>query len=104
WMMVVPTTKVLLRGKLVVFHQLLDMLYQIADEVERLLATEPPRYVRWSRAPFATTASEQRDAVVAICQRMDALAPAIVAAGATVPEARWEGVGPWIEALPPRPR
>lgn len=100
WMMVVPTTKLLLRGDLVMFHQLLDMLYRIEDDVERLLVHEPSRYVRWSRAPFLMTASDQRDALVAICDRMEALAPAIIEAGATVPEKRQVAVTPWLDALP----
>lgn len=100
WMMVVPTTKVLLRGELVAFHQLLDMLYRTAHEVEHLLTNQPSRYVRWSRAPFVTTASEQRDAIVEVCQRMNAISPAILEAGATVPEERLAGVKPWLDELP----
>lgn len=103
WMMVVPTTKVLLRGELVNFHQLLDMLYRTADEVERLLAGRPPRYVRWGRAPFVATAIEQRDAIVEICRRVEALSPSIIGVGAMVPEGRVEAVQPWIEALLPLP-
>jgi hypothetical protein len=63
------------------------------------VANEPPRYVRYSCAPFVTTASEQRDAIVAVCERMDALEPAIVEAGGMVPDARWNAVGPWLKAL-----
>lgn len=93
WMMVVPTTKVLLRGDLVIFHHMLDTLYRATDEVERLLDQRPVRYVRWSRAPFLTTAAERQDAMV------EGTAPAIVEAGATVPETAWDTVAPWANAL-----
>ncbi len=104
WMMVVPTTKVLLRGDLVTFQQLLEVLHRIADEVERLLEGALARYVRWSRAPFLTTPVERHEAVVAICRRVDASTPAAVAAGVAVSEKRWAAVGPWLEALRPTGR
>jgi hypothetical protein len=103
WMMVVPTTKARLRGDSVAFHEMLEMIYRVAGGVERLLQHEPTRYLRGSRAPFATTALEQQEAVRAICQRMDGLAPAIRAAGATVPEVYWDAVEPWLGALPMSP-
>jgi hypothetical protein len=101
WMMIVPTSKARLRGDSIDFHEMLDMLYRVADGVERLLKDEPPRYLRGSRAPFARTTVEQQDAVKAVCERMDNLAPAIVDAGATVPETRWDAVRVWVEATLP---
>ena len=98
-MMIVPTTKVLLRGDLVTFQQLVEMLYRIADEIERLLDGAPSRYLRWSRASILTTPAERRDAVEAICRRVDAMTPAAIVAGAIVSEKRWVAVGPWLEAL-----
>jgi hypothetical protein len=101
WMMIVPTSKARLRGDLVAFHEMLEMLYGVAAGIERLLKREPLRYRRRSRAPFARTHAEQQAAVMAICQRVDELALAIVEAGATVPESRWDAVRPWMEALAP---
>jgi hypothetical protein len=100
WMMIVPMSKARLRGDFVAFQQMLEMLYGVIADVERLLAREPWRYTRHSRAPFAATAAGQQEAVRAICERMNALGPLIVAAGATVPDAPWDAVRPWVEELP----
>jgi len=98
WMMIVPTSKARLRGDGVAFHEMLEMLYGVTADVERLLRHEPWRYRRQSRAPFSTTVAEQQEAVRAICERMDALAPSIVAAGALVPESSMRAVAPWLDA------
>jgi hypothetical protein len=92
WMMAAVTAKYRARGDAVYFHLLLDDLYAVEAEIARLVAGEPARTGRGSRAPLAQTPGAQADALRAACQRVLAHMPIVEAMGGHIPPAPMETI------------
>ncbi len=83
WIMAVSTAKYRRRGWDVNVHMMFDALRGQIQEVRRLIAGEPARFRRYAPAiPLATTPATQADAIRALCDEMESLAPDLAHLGA----------------------
>lgn len=92
WMMAAITAKYRARGDAVYFHQLLDTIYKVADEIEQLVSGELAGFQRGSRAPLTASPEAQAQALRQVCQRVLALMPVVERLGGHVPPAPMEAV------------
>ncbi len=87
WMMSAVLAKYIARHDMVQVQYLLDMLYRVHHDIERLLAGEAEKYHRRSMlSGLRITREEQIAAVNELGEKMLALMPEIVALGGHIPE------------------
>lgn len=102
WIMAIAAARYSHRGWDVACHSMLVALREHVETVRRATGGEAPRFQRHAVAvTLAPTRREQLDAVRALCREMEALIPALAAAGATVPPPPSAQIDRWLALSDP---
>ncbi len=84
WMMMAVTAKYLIRQDGVFVTQWLEILNEMLQDVERLIAGKTWEYKRGSRSVFEPTSEGQKQAIYKLGERMESILPDLIKIGGQV--------------------